>query len=369
MNTVTKVLVIEDAKDLRDDVVEMLTLEGYDTAGAENGVEGVRLAREFYPDLIVCDIMMPELDGYGVLQKLRSTPDTATIPFIFLTAKTDRVDMRHGMVLGADDYLTKPFRVNELLDSIRVRLEKIEELEKAAAKRIDAMTENIMTALPHELRTPLNTIIGFSEMLIVESQTLKPDLITDWSQHINLAAHRLYRLVENYLFYARLEVARSGNETVINVDEARMEYPLSMIEMNIHNRAEHYDRHADLVTKLVDTAAIQILDIHLNKIVEELVDNAFKFTDAGETVTVTTFVDDEYYVFRIKDDGRGMSNEDISSIGAYMQFQRWFFEQQGMGLGLAIVKLLVKLYGGELEFVSLPTPGLEVEVKIPLLKE
>lgn len=369
MDVVTKVLVIEDAKDLRDDVVEMLTLEGYDTAGAENGVVGVRLAREFYPDLIVCDIMMPELDGYGVLQNLRATSDTATIPFIFLTAKTDRVDMRHGMVLGADDYLTKPFRVNELLDSIRVRLEKIEELEKAAAKRIDAMAENIMTALPHELRTPLNTIIGFSEMLIVESQTLKPDLITDWSQHINVAAHRLYRLVENYLFYARLEVAHSGNESVIQVDEARMEYPLSMIEMNIHNRAEHYDRHADLITDLVDTPAIQMLDIHLNKIVEELVDNAFKFTDAGETVTITTTVDDKYYIFHIKDDGRGMTYEDINSIGAYMQFQRWFFEQQGMGLGLAIVKLLVKLYGGELDFTSLPTPGLEVEVKIPLLKE
>lgn len=365
----TKVLVIEDAKDLRDDVVEMLSLEGYNAEGAENGIEGVRLAREFYPDLIVCDIMMPELDGYGVLQNLRSTPETATIPFIFLTAKTDRVDMRHGMVLGADDYLTKPFRVNELLDSIRVRLEKIDELEKAAAKRIDAMAENIMTALPHELRTPLNTIIGFSEMLIVESQTLKPDLITDWSQHINVAAHRLYRLVENYLFYARLEVANSGNESVINVEDARMEYPLSMVEMNAHNRAEHYERHDDLVTDYVDAPAIKMLDVHFNKIVEELVDNAFKFTDAGEKVTITTQVDDTYYILNIKDEGRGMTYEDISSIGAYMQFQRWFFEQQGMGLGLAIVKLLVKLYGGELNFVSLPAPGLEVEVKIPLLKE
>jgi two-component system, sensor histidine kinase and response regulator len=364
---VTKVLVIEDAKDLRDDVVEMLSLEGYDAEGAENGVIGVRLARELYPDLIVCDIMMPELDGYGVLQNLRATPDTATIPFIFLTAKTDRVDMRQGMVLGADDYLTKPFRVTELLDSIRVRLGKIEELEKAAAKRIDAMTENIMTALPHELRTPLNTIIGFSEMLNVESQMLEPEVIADWSQHINVAAHRLYRLVENYLFYARLEVAHSGNEVLIKVDEARMEYPLSMVEMMVHNRVEYYKRHADLVTDYVDTPAIRMLDLHLNKIVEELVDNAFKFTNVGETVTITTQVDGKYYIFRVKDEGRGMTHEDISSIGAYMQFQRWFFEQQGMGLGLAIVKLLVKLYGGELNFVSLPTPGLEVEVKIPLL--
>ena len=364
----TKILVIEDAKDLRDDVVEMLTLEGYETSGAENGLVGVKLARKIYPDLIVCDIMMPELDGYGVLQDLRSTPDTATIPFIFLTAKTDRVDMRHGMVLGADDYLTKPFRVNELLDSIKVRLEKIAELERAASKRIDAMAENIMTALPHELRTPLNTIIGFSEMLTVESQSLKPDLITDWSQHINVAAHRLYRLVENYLFYARLEVARNGNQTIINVDDAKLEFPLSVVEMQVYARAEHYGRQADLETNFADTDGVKMFDLHLNKIVEELIDNAFKFTQEGEKVMVTTKVDDDHYLICIKDEGRGMSREDINSIGAYMQFERWFFEQQGMGLGLAIVKLLTDIYGCELNFDSLPNPGLAVEVKIPLAK-
>ncbi len=364
----TKILVIEDAKDLRDDVVEMLTLEGYETKGAENGVVGVNLARQIYPDLIVCDIMMPELDGYGVLQDLRSTPDTATIPFIFLTAKTDRVDMRHGMVLGADDYLTKPFRVNELLDSIRVRLEKIAELERAASKRIDTMAENIMTALPHELRTPLNTIIGFSEMLTVESQSLKPDLITDWSQHINVAAHRLYRLVENYLFYARLEVARNGNQTIINVDDAKLEMPLSIIEMQVYSRADHYGRHNDLETNLVDASALQMFDLHLNKIVEELVDNAFKFTQDGEKVHVSTRVEDDYYILCVKDEGRGIAREDINSIGAYMQFERWFFEQQGMGLGLAIVKLLTSIYNCELNFDSIPNPGLAVEVKVPLLK-
>jgi len=363
----TKILVIEDAKELRDDVVETLTLEGYEAKGAENGAVGVKLARKIYPDLIVCDIMMPELDGYGVLQELRSTPDTATIPFIFLTAKTDRVDMRHGMVLGADDYLTKPFRVNELLDSIRVRLEKIAELEKAASKRIDAMAENIMTALPHELRTPLNTIIGFSEMLMVESQTLKPDLITDWSQHINVAAHRLYRLVENYLSYARLEVARNGNQQIINVDEARIEFPLSVVQIQVHKRAEQYGRHDDLQTDYAEVDAIQIMDVHLNKIVEELVDNAFKFTEEGEKVYVTTRVEDDFYVLTVRDEGRGLTREDINSIGAYMQFERWFFEQQGMGLGLAIVKLLTEIYGYELSFDSLPNPGLCVEVKIPLV--
>lgn len=364
----TKILVIEDAKDLRDDVVEMLSLEGFEAAGAENGIEGVKVARQLYPDLIVCDIMMPELDGYGVLEELRSTPDTATIPFIFLTAKTDRVDMRHGMVLGADDYLTKPFRVNELLDSIRVRLDKRRELEEIAAIRMENLRENIITALPHELRTPLNTIIGFSEMLMAESQTLKPDLIADWSQHINTAAHRLYRLVENYLFYARLEVSRSGVESGIQIDDAQMTDPSATVEMQAFQKASFYDRHDDLTIDLAPVERIRMVDIHFNKIAEEIIDNAFKFSEAGVPVKVESHVDGATYVFRVTDGGRGMPKEDIEAIGAYMQFERWFFEQQGMGLGLAIVKLLSELYSCELTITTRPENGLLVEVRIPVLE-
>src|SRR5687768_15229318 len=97
----TKILVIEDVHYLRDDVIEVLRFEGFDVRGAENGLVGVEVAREYMHDLIICDIMMPEMDGYGVLETLRSDLKTATIPFIFLTAKTDRVDMRHGMGMGA----------------------------------------------------------------------------------------------------------------------------------------------------------------------------------------------------------------------------------------------------------------------------
>src|SRR5690349_18566274 len=111
---VTKVLVIEDSADLRDDLIEMLTLDGYETKGAENGRVGVQVAQQIMPDLIVCDIMMPEMDGYDVLMALRRDPETAGIPFIFLTARTEHIDRRQGMVLGADDYLTKPFDVQEL---------------------------------------------------------------------------------------------------------------------------------------------------------------------------------------------------------------------------------------------------------------
>jgi len=118
------VLVIDDNPDIRDNTAEILELAGYKTFTAENGKRGVEVAQREKPDVIVCDIMMPELDGYGVLHLLRKNADTENIPFVFLTAKTERSDFRKGMEMGADDYITKPFEDIELLNAIEVRLKK-----------------------------------------------------------------------------------------------------------------------------------------------------------------------------------------------------------------------------------------------------
>lgn len=118
------ILVIEDEKPVLTNIVEILESGGFQAIGAENGADGIQLAKERNPDLILCDIMMPVMDGHGVLSELRSEPATATIPFIFLTAKADKTDLREGMNLGADDYLTKPFRRKELLMAVNARLEK-----------------------------------------------------------------------------------------------------------------------------------------------------------------------------------------------------------------------------------------------------
>lgn len=118
------VLVIDDNQDIRENTAEILELAGYKTFTAENGKKGVELAQREKPDIIVCDIMMPELDGYGVLHLLRKNADTEHIPFVFLTAKTERSDFRKGMEMGADDYITKPFEDIELLNAVEVRLKK-----------------------------------------------------------------------------------------------------------------------------------------------------------------------------------------------------------------------------------------------------
>ncbi len=129
-NNMKKILIIEDNPDVRDNLAEILELSNYEVTTAENGKIGVEKALTTPPDLILCDVMMPELDGFGVLHILDKKPATANIPFIFLTAKAEQSDFRKGMNLGADDYITKPFDDVELLDAIELRLKKSDRIKK-----------------------------------------------------------------------------------------------------------------------------------------------------------------------------------------------------------------------------------------------
>lgn len=126
-----RILVIEDQEDVRENITELLELSNYEVLNASNGKEGIKKALDSPPDLILCDIMMPEMDGYEVLYLITKNPSTASLPFIFLTAKTEKADFRKGMNMGADDYITKPFEEMELLGAIERRLEKYEGLSKA----------------------------------------------------------------------------------------------------------------------------------------------------------------------------------------------------------------------------------------------
>lgn len=140
----TKVLIIEDNDDIRESTSEILELAGYAVIQAVNGKEGVALAVSELPDLILCDIMMPEMDGYSVLHLLGKNQETAVIPFIFLTAKTDRQDMRKGMEMGADDYLTKPFDDVELFNAIAVRLQKYQHTKAFISTSLNNLSKLIV---------------------------------------------------------------------------------------------------------------------------------------------------------------------------------------------------------------------------------
>ncbi|MBD1998542.1 EAL domain-containing protein [Leptolyngbya sp. FACHB-541] len=154
-----KILVIEDGLDVRACIIELLEVEGFEVIAAETSPEGIRLARELLPDLILCDVMMPELDGYEVLTALRQQPITETVPFVFLTAKATKSDLRYGMELGADDYLTKPFTRSELLGAIATRLAKRKAFSHRYATDLSQATESLnqlayydsLTGLPNRL--------------------------------------------------------------------------------------------------------------------------------------------------------------------------------------------------------------------------
>ncbi len=363
-----KILVIEDIYYLRNDVMDLLRFEGFDVRGAENGLVGVQVARDYMPDLIVCDIMMPEMDGYEVLEVLRSERETSTIPFIFLTAKTDRIDVRQGMGKGADDYVTKPFLGHELMETIRMQLRKQAERREKEKAALDALRENISTALPHELRTPLNTIIGFSDMLTMEASEISPPVITEWAQHINLAALRLYRLVENYLTYVRIETLAREPHRTSTLHTQRSESAAATVEYQAMMRAQQVQREADLHLSADVSGAVVVGEQDLAKIVDELLDNAFKFSEPGQPVALNLQVepDGKMLLITVTDRGRGMTREQIAAVGAYMQFERWFYEQQGSGLGLVIARRLTELYQGTLTMQSTVNEGTTVTVRLPM---
>ncbi|MEO8149479.1 MAG: response regulator [Bacteroidia bacterium] len=137
------ILLIEDNKDIRENTAEILELAGYKVATAADGKKGVEQVNKQKPDIIICDIMMPVLDGYGVLHMLSKNPETAGIPFIFLTAKAERSDLRKGMEMGADDYITKPFDKTELLNAVESRLRKLESIKKEYQRDMEGLSDFI----------------------------------------------------------------------------------------------------------------------------------------------------------------------------------------------------------------------------------
>ena len=165
-----KILIIEDSSEMSENISELLTLAGYDVIRADNGRHGLELAKSKHPDLILCDIMMPDLDGYGVLRAIENLPELAGVPFIFVTAKSEKNDFRKGMNLGADDYLPKPFEGDDLLNIVAVRLKKGRQIRKMFENSLEGLNEFIEKA---------NTVLGtdiFSENRI-EKKLRKKDVV------------------------------------------------------------------------------------------------------------------------------------------------------------------------------------------------
>ena len=363
-NEMTTILVIDDEQSLRDLIFTALQTEGFEVLQAEDGLGGIEITRKAHPDLIMCDILMPRLDGYETLRILRDDPLTATIPFIFLTGHAQQGTMRHGMDLGADDFLTKPFSIPELLNAVRARLEKQRLFQQETERKLDELRVSLSLSLPHEIRTPLSGIVGFAEVLRDDSGTLKPSEIGEMASMILKSAGRLARLVENVLTYAQLELLAADPKR----RELIRKEATTMLDMHIEEvaqkKAKEYDRRGDLVVQLNGgEAALSVQN--MKRIAEEIIDNAFKFSKTGTPVEIATRRDDAFHILTVSDRGMGMEARQIAEIGAYRQFNRKRLEQQGSGLGLAIARRLAELYSGVLSLQSAPGKGTTAEVKLP----
>src|SRR5271169_4779571 len=247
-----KILVIDDETWLREMVHMALAQKGYDVVEAENGAVGIESARKVLPDLILCDVNMEKVDGYLTLSSLRNEPATATIPFILMTGLADHAGMRHGMELGADDYLPKPFTIDGLYAAVDARLRKAQTVRQEAEKKLADLRDNISLMLPHELRTPLNGILAYGEILSSEAATLAASEVAEMGQVIHESGKRLERLIENFLIYAQIELLGSEPQKLSALRKKRTLSPAGLIERRARAQAELARRSQDLAVELND---------------------------------------------------------------------------------------------------------------------
>lgn len=359
----TRILVIDDDAVLRDAILETLGHYRFEVAGAHNGTAGLEMIRQYKPNLVLCDIHMNDIDGFSVLQQITHDGLITSVPFIFMTAHSDRNIQHRAMSLGADDYLVKPFSGEQLVDRVEARLQKYKQIEDRHTHTITALKHNISYSLPHELRTPLGAILGYGTLLRETSQDPIPEEVEEFASRILSSAKRLQHVVENYIVFMQLETM--GEERRKGLRRNILPDVSPIVRDAARTVAENYGRAEDLAMD-VSSVALCITDQDLRKIIQELVDNAFKFSSEGSSVVMQAKREADCYRVEIVDQGRGMTSEQLNSVGEFMQFDRKHHEQRGLGLGLTLARRLVEVYEGKFNITSDVDKGTLVELIFPL---
>jgi signal transduction histidine kinase len=362
-----KILVIEDEKPVRLNILALLKAEGFQAIGAEDGQEGLKLAQEEAPNLIICDVLMPQLDGYSVLESLRKASPSNVVPFIFLTAKADKADFRQGMELGADDYLTKPFTRDELLGAIRSRLAKQENVLKLQKKIEELQQSNILkddfvSTVTHELRAPLANIMMVADVI---QSIPDPDKQRSYLEVLQVECAREMELIDDLLALQRLEV-----KTEVHVETLALDGWLPEVLEPFQSRIE--SRELRLEVQIPDDlTGLWIDSASLRRILTELLNNACKYTPPGGlirlevqnqpiakgTKAITTF--------------KVSNTAEIPDEALPQLFERFYrvpggdrWHQGGSGLGLALVKKLIEQLEGTIE-VNSQAGWTEFTVQLP----
>jgi signal transduction histidine kinase len=349
------ILLVDDDEQIRFTFGMALRARGYRVLECDNGPAGLEMAKKTLPDLILTDINMPGGGGRDLLHHIRQDPELCARQVVLMTGRPEEVTPRMGMAEGADDFLVKPIRLEALLSCVEARLSRAEIHWRVEDRHLASLRSSTVSTLPHELFTPLAGIIGLSEILEMDDETLPREEAREYYRGIHQSALRLQRTLRNYLF-------------MLFPDQGDPDQTLSALQVEqsfregLQNAAKRHDRTDDL---RVDLAAcpLRMGATSLSMVVEELVDNACKFSGRGTPITVRLSTDG---VLEVGDQGRGMTAEEMEQFGVFQQFDRKKREQQGLGLGVSLVRKLAGHYGATLSTESTPGEGTRVKVKMRL---
>ncbi len=336
------ILVVEDEFDIRENLNELLESEGFNVYTAADGVEGFNLAKSNLPDLILSDVRMPKMDGIQLLNELQNDPETSAIPLIFLSAKVEMTDIRQGMLNGADDYITKPFKADEVLMAIDARLKKKQNYLNIIRDLRNSFIKNV----PHELRTPLISILGFSELIETDIENLSQEEIIDIVGRINKSGKRLHRRIEKLIRYGYL----------LSLNEKDFENIYTEIDENLfaaimNKSAKDAGRKDDIKIK-VEEAELCIENDLFFEMISELFENSVKFSEPRTPIVLCGEKKNDNYVISIADKGIGIGIKKIEEIDPFNKLDRKLENKEGLGLGLAIVKRISELFNVKINIES-----------------
>ncbi|MDI6031971.1 response regulator [Flavobacterium sp. LB2P84] len=355
-----KILLVDDELSLRETISELLNYQNYDVKMASNGQEALDLLEYWVPDLIICDIMMPVMDGNTFHEIIKDIHSLNSIPFIFLTAKKENNLMRKCLLDGADDFICKPFKIKELTSIIESKIERFEKIKNNHTNLYLGEKKYFL----HEINTPLNGILGSIELLMINKENyLDRKEVLAFYESIKISGERLNRTMQNIILYQSLK-----NNSIKFNDNSSSEILNTFLNTK-EKIFKIYEGQEKRISFEIDKAIIKFSQEHLQFIFFELIDNALKFSSDNKIIIVSgEQFNSEYYELVIRDFGIGLSEQELNKIGAHQQFNREKREQQGLGLGLFLSKIIIKKSEGVFTIVSKENEGTTIKIFLPLYK-
>lgn len=369
--TKADVLVVDDNLELLSVLSEILSLNGYSVQSATNGHLALELLSSHSPDLIICDIMMPMMDGFELHSVIRDTAEWCDIPFVFLTALSDPREIRLGRESGCDDYLTKPFDPSDLISVVKGKLTLARHRRLVNEARMESYRRRVVHTLSHEFRTPLVSINTGTELLIDQHKNLKHEHVERLLESISRGGQRLERLVNDFMLLQQIDL---GEAERLCKRYKRKTSLLEAAEIAVESYKELFPETADII-ELVSmgctdkNSMVDVYDVQLVSIIQRLLSNSQKFAGTEKTITVTVSTEGALGIIRIRDMGPGLKRQNTACdpLQAFTQVDRDIHEQQGCGLGLTIANHFALINGGKLRlFEPEDGVGLLVEVSLPL---